>query len=66
MFDVYGNVCLESTWRATPSCQVEAFLESLRFPVETKVHEPLTLDQKMQAQADEQDRAFILHKRGLW
>eukprot|EP00435_Cladocopium_sp_Y103_P040164 s652_g10.t2 len=35
--------------------QVEAFLESLRFPVETKVHEPLTLDQKMQAQADEQE-----------
>ena len=35
-------------------CEVEAFLESLRFPVESKVHQPLTLDQKMQGLTDEQ------------
>lgn len=34
--------------------QVESFLESLRFPVESKVHQPLTLDQKMQGLTDEQ------------
>eukprot|EP00913_Durusdinium_trenchii_P011098 g10420.t1 len=41
--------------------QVEAFLESLRFPVETNVHEPLTLDQKMQNMTDEQ--AHIMNEK---
>ncbi|CAK9018313.1 Uncharacterized protein SCF082_LOCUS14028 [Durusdinium trenchii] len=41
--------------------QVEAFLESLRFPVETNVHEPLTLDQKMQNMTDEQAELTDAH-----
>lgn len=45
--------------------QVEAFLESLRFPVETNVHEPLTLDQKMQNMTDEQAELTDVAQVGL-
>ena len=41
--------------------QVESFLESLRFPVEPNVAQPLTLDQKMKRMTDEQ-ALTVAHK----
>ena len=54
----YGNVLILDKHVCAAPCfmfgEVESFLESLRFPVESKVHQPLTLDQKMQGLTDEQ------------